>query len=86
VKTGPVVVSVRNRGAIPEQIRPRFFTKFATAGKRRGTGIGAYGARIMAEALGCTVAFTTSEDQGTEVVVRFPGAGTAEVDGERRRD
>jgi PAS domain S-box-containing protein len=74
VKTGPVVVSVRNRGAIPEQIRSRFFTKFATAGKRRGTGIGAYGARIMAEALGCTVAFTTSQEQGTEVVVRFPGA------------
>ncbi len=70
----PVVVSVRNRGAIPEQIRSRFFTKFATAGKRRGTGIGAYGARIMAEALGCTVAFTTSEEEGTEVVVKFPGA------------
>jgi signal transduction histidine kinase len=73
VKTsGPVVISVRNRGAIPEEIRPRFFTKFATAGKRRGTGIGAYGARIMAEALGCTVAFTSSEEQGTEVVVTFP--------------
>lgn len=86
VKTaGPVVVSVRNRGAIPEQIRPRFFTKFATAGKRRGTGIGAYGARIMAEALGCTVAFTTSEEQGTEVVVRFPGV-TADVDEGRRQD
>ena len=72
--SGPVVVAVRNRGAIPEQIRPRFFTKFATAGKRRGTGIGAYGARIMAEALGCAIAFTTSEAQGTEVVVKFPGA------------
>jgi PAS domain S-box-containing protein len=82
---GLVVVSVRNRGAIPEQIRPRFFTKFATAGKRRGTGIGAYGARIMAEALGCTVAFTTSEEQGTEVVVKFPGV-TADVGEGRRRD
>ena len=77
---GSVVVSVRNRGAIPEQIRPRFFTKFATAGKRRGTGIGAYGARMMAEALGCTIAFTTSEEEGTEVVVRFPSATKAAVD------
>jgi K+-sensing histidine kinase KdpD len=59
------------------QIRPRFFTKFATAGKRRGTGLGAYGARIMAEALGCAIAFTTSEEEGTEVVVKLPGATAA---------
>lgn len=72
----PVTVSVRNRGAIPLEIRPRFFTKFATAGKRRGTGLGAYGARIMAEALGCTVTFSTSEEAGTEIVVGF-AAGTS---------
>jgi signal transduction histidine kinase len=67
-----ITVAVRNRGVIPEEIRPRFFTKFATAGKRRGTGVGAYGAKIMAEALGGSVAFSTSQQQGTEVVVTFP--------------
>jgi PAS domain S-box-containing protein len=67
-----LAVSVHNRGAIPEEIRPRFFTKFATAGKRRGTGVGAYAARRLAEALGCTVTFTTSDEQGTEIVVTFP--------------
>ena len=69
---GQVVVAIHNRGVIPEEIRPRFFTKFATAGKRRGAGIGAYGAHKLAEALGCAVTFTTSEEQGTEIVVRFP--------------
>jgi signal transduction histidine kinase len=73
VRTAPAVtVAVRNRGVIPEEIRPRFFTKFATAGKRRGTGVGAYGAKIMAEALGGSVTFSTSEQRGTEVVVTFP--------------
>ena len=67
-----VVVFVTNRGTIPDEIRPRFFTKYATAGKQRGTGIGAYGAKIMAEALGCKVSFTSSEKSGTEVVVAFP--------------
>jgi signal transduction histidine kinase len=69
--SAPVVVSVHNRGVIPAEVRPRFFTKFATAGKRRGAGIGAYGARLMAEALGCKVSFSTSEESGTEIVVRF---------------
>ena len=75
-----VVVSVRNRGAIPKEIRPRFFTKFATAGKRRGTGVGAYGARMLAQALGCKVAFTTSDEEGTEIVVTFPAAEGAGID------
>lgn len=72
-----VMISVHNKGAIPEEIRPRFFTKFATAGKRRGTGVGAYGARMLAQALGCQVAFTTSEEKGTEIVVTFPAAAAA---------
>jgi PAS domain S-box-containing protein len=70
--TPPVEVAVHNMGAIPKEIRPRFFTKFATAGKRRGTGIGAYGARMLARALGCEISFTTSDEKGTEIVVRFP--------------
>jgi signal transduction histidine kinase len=78
IRTAPaVVVSVHNRGAIPVEVRPRFFTKFATAGKRRGAGLGAYGARLMAEALGCRVSFSTSDDAGTEIVVRFGDAQTA---------
>jgi PAS domain S-box-containing protein len=67
-----VEVAVHNLGTIPEEIRRRFFTKFATAGKRRGTGLGAYGARRLARALGCEVSFTTSDEKGTEIVVRFP--------------
>jgi signal transduction histidine kinase len=81
VRTVPqVVVSVHNKGAIPEEIRPRFFTKFATAGKRRGTGVGAYGARMLAEALGCKVSFTTSDEEGTRIVVTFPAAAGAGID------
>jgi signal transduction histidine kinase len=68
----PVTVSVHNQGVIPEEIRPRFFTKFVTTGKKRGTGIGAYGARMMAEALGCSITFTSDREHGTEIVVTFP--------------
>lgn len=46
----PGHLRVRNRGGIPVEIRPRFFRKFVTAGKSRGAGLGAYSARLMAQA------------------------------------
>ena len=44
-------VSIHNAGAIPEAIKGRFFEKFVTAGKKNGTGLGAYSARLMVNAL-----------------------------------
>ncbi len=45
-------VRIANPGAIPLEIRDRFFEKFATSGKKKGSGLGAYSARAIARALG----------------------------------
>jgi len=67
-----VVLSIHNQGCIPEEIRPRFFSKYATHGKRGGTGLGAYSAKLIAETLGGRIGFVSDELQGTEIVVTLP--------------
>ncbi len=43
-----VELAIHNAGEVPEVVRARFFSKYATYGKRGGTGLGAYSARLMA--------------------------------------
>ncbi len=69
---GPARISIHNRGAIPAAIRSRFFAKFTTAGKERGTGVGAYSARLMARTLGGEISFQSSEETGTTITVQLP--------------
>jgi len=66
---GSARVSVRNLGAVPKDIRKQFFGKYVTAGKRDGTGLGTYGARLMAEIMGGKISMRTSEKEGTAVTV-----------------
>jgi len=68
---GPVFISVHNQGVIPEAVRKNFFTKYATHGKKFGTGLGAYGAKLMAEAMGAAISFATDETSGTTIVLKF---------------
>ena len=65
-------ISIHNAGAIPAAIRQRFFQKFATAGKKRGTGIGAYSARLMARTLGGDIRVESADEEGTTITVRLP--------------
>jgi len=66
-------VTIKNRGAIPADIRDRFFDKYATRGKSKGTGIGTYSAIMMINAQGGDIAVRTSdEDDETVVTVRMP--------------
>lgn len=65
-------VAISNQGAVPEEIREHFFEKYATSGKSSGTGLGTYSARLMIQTMGGDIAFTSSEEQGTTVTVRFP--------------
>jgi signal transduction histidine kinase len=69
----PMVVSLRNRGSVPESIKDRFFQKFSTAGKKHGTGLGAYSARLIAELHGARISVDTSVPDFTTVVIGFPG-------------
>ncbi|MBF0626253.1 MAG: hybrid sensor histidine kinase/response regulator [Magnetococcales bacterium] len=72
-----VRIAIHNQGAVPPEIRPVFFEKYITAGKSHGTGIGTYSARLMTETQGGTIAFTTSEEQGTTVTVWLPRVADA---------
>ncbi len=67
-----VVVSVHNMGAVAETIRERFFEKYVTEGKAKGTGLGTYSAKLMAHAHGGDIEMETSETDGTTVTVRLP--------------
>ena len=67
-----VVVSVHNNGVVPEAVRKNFFEKYTTYGKTKGTGLGTYSAKLMAEVQGGSIGFETSEDAGTTVRVCLP--------------
>lgn len=66
------VISIHNKGTVPEDVRDRFFEKYATSGKTGGTGLGTYSAKLIAETLGGRIGFDSSEGNGTTVTVVFP--------------
>lgn len=70
-------VSVRNRGAVPDSVRDRFFDKFSTAGKPHGSGLGTHSAKLMAELQGARIAVDTSAPDVTTVTVCFPAKSGA---------
>ena len=69
----PLRITIRNQGAVPVEIRARFFGKFVTLGKYGGTGLGTYSAKLLAEAQGGAIALAVSdpEDQ-TTITVTLP--------------
>jgi signal transduction histidine kinase len=70
---GDVWIRIHNQGAVPEEIRDRFFEKYATAGKAEGTGLGTYSARLMAETQRGRIGMVTGAAGTTvEVVLRAP--------------
>jgi PAS domain S-box-containing protein len=71
---GECVIAISNSLPVPVEIREKFFEKYATAGKRGGTGLGTYSAAIMTRALGGTISMRTADDVGTTVTVRIPPA------------
>ena len=50
------------------------------AGKKSGTGLGAYSARLMAETQGGAITVTTSDEEGTAITIELPSS-TAPVTG-----
>ncbi|TVR00119.1 MAG: hybrid sensor histidine kinase/response regulator [Desulfovibrionales bacterium] len=65
-------ISIHNSLVVPAAIRNRFFEKYVTAGKRHGTGLGAYSAALIARTLGGTISMDSSEEQGTTISVVLP--------------
>jgi signal transduction histidine kinase len=65
-------VAVHNPAPVPEPVRANFFDKYATTGKRSGTGLGTYSARLMVEVMGGRIDMDSSEERGTTVTVTLP--------------
>jgi len=66
------VIDIHNKGIIPHEIRDRFFEAYITSGKREGTGLGTYSASLISGAHKGSIRFTTSEEEGTHVIVELP--------------
>ena len=65
-------IEIRNQGVVPREIRDRFFDKFVIKGKRHGSGIGTYSAKMMIEAQGGGIELDTSRKGQTTLTVRLP--------------
>lgn len=69
LESGVGSLSIHNMGAVPEDIRDNFFDKYATSGKSRGTGLGTYSAKLIAEVHGGTISYETDDVEGTTVTI-----------------
>jgi len=58
----PLRITIANTGLVPLAIRDRFFEKFVTYGKSGGTGLGAYSAKLLAEAQNGSVSLEVSDE------------------------
>lgn len=72
IDTAKGLISIHNMGAVPEDVRERFFEKYATSGKQHGTGLGTYSAKLIAEVHGGSIAMESSDLVGTVVTVSLP--------------
>jgi len=75
----PVCIEIHNLGAVPADIRGRFFQKYATHGKPSGTGFGAYSAQLMARIQQGELRMRTSDDEGTTLTLQLQAADKEEV-------
>lgn len=63
------VVAIHNAGVVPEEMRLNFFKKYATFGKKGGTGLGTYSARLMAKTQQGEIQMHSSAEAGTTVTI-----------------
>ncbi|MBF0189684.1 MAG: hybrid sensor histidine kinase/response regulator [Magnetococcales bacterium] len=66
------VIGICNPGEVAAEIRDRFFDKFSTFGKKRGTGLGTYSARLIALTLGGAIRLDLSRPGWTRVETVLP--------------
>ena len=65
-------VSIQNSGMIPLEIQHCLFDKYVTAGKKGGTGLGTYSAKLMTETQKGKIQFETDASTGTTFMVDLP--------------
>lgn len=67
------VITIHNKGVVPVEVRDTFFDIYVTSGKETGTGLGTYSAKLIAETQNGRISMTTSEEEGTSVIIKLPG-------------
>ena len=66
-------IAITNNGCVPINVRGAFFGKYVTAGKKGGTGLGTYSARLLTEVQQGTIAMESSEEKNeTTLTVTLP--------------
>lgn len=76
----PLRITIRNQGAVPAEIRERFFDKFVTHGKEGGTGLGTYSAKRLTEAQHGRISLEVSDaEDRTTISVILPRYEEGEV-------
>lgn len=69
----PLKIIIQNKGAVPAEIRERFFEKFVTHGKEGGSGLGTYSAKVLTEAQNGTISMDVSDHANqTTITVTLP--------------
>jgi CheY-like chemotaxis protein len=69
----PLRIMIQNKGAVPAEIRERFFDKFVTYGKQGGTGLGTYSAKLLTEAQNGEISIVVSDEENqTTLIVMLP--------------
>ncbi len=66
------VIRIHNESTVPEEIREKFFNKFVTSGKQKGTGLGTYSAKLITETQGGDISMKTSDIEGTTITIHLP--------------
>lgn len=59
----PTILTISNSGAVPPDIRNNFFDKYITHGKKAGTGLGTYSAKLIAQTMHYDIDLQTSEKE-----------------------
>ncbi|VAW37089.1 hypothetical protein MNBD_DELTA03-1418 [hydrothermal vent metagenome] len=77
-ENGRLEIIIHNDGAVPEELRASFFDKYVTWGKRGGSGLGTYSARLMAVTQRGDITMRSSAAQGTFVIIGFGGSAPAD--------
>jgi PAS domain S-box-containing protein len=66
------LIDIHNWGSVPQEIREKFFAPYSTSGKKGGSGLGTHSALLIARAHEGDIHFSTSEEEGTHVIVMLP--------------
>jgi PAS domain S-box-containing protein len=71
-------IDIHNMGIVPVDVRENFFEPYTTSGKEGGTGLGTHNALLVARTHKGDISFTTSEEEGTHLIVRLPENPTSD--------